>query len=117
MMQSKDSNQNVDDIAIELIAGLITKPRMWRAGFDCEGQRLFNRECRKMNVVFGTVDNIASILLFYFLGSERVIPHFSFNSVIFLPLICECLQECAAARTRAPQNNWGESEQAQMSEI
>lgn len=50
-----------------------------------------------MDIIFRTVDNIAPILLGYFLRGEGVITHLTFDSVILRSLIGKYLQERATA--------------------
>jgi hypothetical protein len=48
-------------------------------------------------IVFGTVLNVATIMLGDFLGGERIVVDFTFYRVIFLALVGYRLQERSTA--------------------
>jgi hypothetical protein len=50
-----------------------------------------------MDIIFRTVDDIAPILLGYFLRGEGVITYITFDSVVLRRLIGQYLQEGATA--------------------
>ena len=84
---------------------MIFEACMRRAHLSGKLQRLVDRECGEMNVIFGAVNHVAAEVLGNILWSERVIVHLTLHEMIFSPLIGESFQQRAAPRARASQDN------------
>ena len=79
--------------------------RLWGPCLCREAKSLVDCEGGEMDVVFGTVLHVPAIMRLDLFGRERIVPHFSLDLMVLLPLIGQCFEEGAAPRSRAPKND------------
>ena len=69
---------------------------MWSPCLSGEVEGFFYGECRKVDVVFGAVLHVATVVLLYLLRCERVVVDRAFDLVEVVALICEDAEKRAA---------------------
>ena len=84
----------------------------WGAGLGRELNRFLSNQGREMDVVFGGVFNVTTIVGSDSVWSERVVVDNTLDVVVGFTLVCEHLEECCASRSQATQQNWGGGEYA-----
>ncbi len=97
----KDLDHHVDVLCPGVANALLRSTRLHR-----KSEGLFNCQGREMHIIFGAVLNIATIMFRKFLRRKGVVMDFALYRVVLLPLIRKCLEECTAAGTRPPQDNY-----------
>ncbi len=105
MSQTKNSGEHFGGVVGEILAGPIdadpgcTRGRGKREGFA-------NRKRREVDVVFWTIQDIATEMFLEVVGGDGVVVDVARNRVVLLAMIGERLQKRGAARPWASQDDY-----------
>lgn len=89
MTETKDGCQDINNRLDVIIATMAADTSMlgWGSGLGSEAKGLFDSQGREVDVIFGTVLNISTIMLSDSLWGQRVIVDVARNAVVFVPVI------------------------------
>ena len=88
-----------------LLPRYTVQARLWGPCLCREAKSLVDCEGGEMDIVFRAVLHVTTVMRLDLFGRERIVPHFSLNLMVFLPLICQCFKQRAAPRSGASENN------------
>ena len=95
MSQSKDSRQDLCHKVNIFTPSLSLKSSTRCSCLRSELDGLLDSESRKVDIIFRTVLNVSAEVVSDLIMSERIIKHVSFDGVVLLSLIGECLEKRA----------------------
>lgn len=81
---------------------------MWSTHSSGEAKSVVDRKSWEVNVIFGAVDDISTVMLLDVFGREGVVVDLTVNRMIFCTLVGKRLEEGTAPGPRATKDNYNE---------
>lgn len=106
MSQAKDRLQDVDHAANILLARVITETDMRGTHSSREAKSVVDRKSWEVDVIFGAVDDISSVMFLDVFGREGVVVDLAMNRMVFCTLVGKCLEKGAAPGPRATKDDY-----------
>ena len=105
MSETKNGGDDVDDLAVVLLAGVVINAVVRSTCLRGEGERLLYSQRWKMDVVLRAVLDVSAVVFVDLLRREGMIMDVALDRMVFVPVISQDAQKGTAARSWASQDH------------